>query len=84
MMYPCEHCGTCCRNLNKSDIYADLDRGDGICKYLVGNDCSIYENRPLLCRIDDSYDVFFSEKMSKDIYYELNKKACKMLKNKER
>lgn len=83
-MYPCEHCGTCCRNLKKSDIYADLDRGDGICRYLVGNDCSIYESRPLLCRIDESYDMFFSENMSKETYYELNKKACKMLKDKEK
>lgn len=71
-MYKCEHCGCCCRNLDKSDIYASLDRGDGVCKYLVGNDCSIYENRPLLCRIDESYDSMFSSLMTREEFYKIN------------
>ena len=75
----CEHCGCCCRNLDKSDIYAPLNRGDGVCKYLKGNDCSIYENRPVLCRIDESYDRFFSEMMSREEFYAINKQACKQL-----
>lgn len=78
-MYNCEHCGCCCRNLDKSDIYAQLDRGDGVCKYLKGNDCSIYENRPVLCRIDESYDRFFSGAMSRKEFYDINKQACKWL-----
>lgn len=78
-MYKCEHCGCCCRNLDKSDIYASLDRGDGVCKYLVGNDCSIYENRPLLCRIDESYDSMFSSLMTREEFYKINKLACKKL-----
>ena len=78
-MYSCEHCGCCCRNLDKSDIYAPLDRGDGVCKFLKVNDCSIYENRPLLCRIDESYDRFFSETMSREDFYDINKQACKQL-----
>lgn len=82
-MYKCEHCGCCCRNLDKSDIYASLDRGDGVCKYLVGNDCSIYKNRPLLCRIDESYDSMFSSIMTREEFYILNKKACKKLQDME-
>ncbi len=78
-MYNCEHCGCCCRNLDKSDIYAPLDRGDGVCKYLKGNDCSIYENRPVLCRIDESYDRFFSVMMSREEFYDINKQVCKWL-----
>lgn len=78
-MFSCERCGTCCKNLDKSDIYAFLNRGDGVCKYLIGNDCSIYENRPLLCRIDESYDRFFSKQISRDDFYMINKKACKKL-----
>ena len=78
-MFCCEHCGCCCRNLDKSDIYAPLNRGDGVCKYLKGNDCSIYENRPVLCRIDESYDRFFSEMMSREEFYDINKQACKQL-----
>ena len=78
-MYNCEHCGCCCRNLDKSDIYAPLDRGDGVCKYLKGNDCLIYENRPVLCLIDESYDRFFSGTMSREEFYDINKQACKWL-----
>ena len=57
-MFRCNKCGECCRNLQGISIYADLDRGDGICKYLKGNLCSIYNERPLLCRIDDCYEHF--------------------------
>lgn len=78
-MFKCEHCGCCCRNLDKSDIYAQLNRGDGVCKYLKGNDCSIYENRPLLCRVDESYDSIFYKMMSREEFYKMNKQVCKML-----
>lgn len=33
-MFVCDKCGCCCRNLDKSEIYSELDRGDGSCKYL--------------------------------------------------
>lgn len=72
MMFKCDKCGECCRNLNKSEIYKELDRGDGICKYLKGNLCSIYELRPLLCRVDESYEKFFKNMMTKEKYYKLN------------
>ncbi len=76
MMFKCYKCGLCCRNLHLSRLYCDLDKGDGACKYLVGNLCGIYENRPLLCRIDESYDAFFKSVMSTDDYYRLNQDAC--------
>lgn len=82
-MFNCEHCGCCCRNLDKRDIYASLDRGDGVCKYLEGNDCSIYDNRPLLCRIDESYDFMFSSIMSRDEFYRINKQVCMKLRELE-
>lgn len=82
-MFKCDKCGQCCRNLKKSELYADLHNGDGICKYLIGNICSIYSNRPLLCRIDESYERFFKEKMSLEEYYLLNYKMCEKLKKGE-
>lgn len=81
MMFDCDKCGECCRNLDKSPIYAQLDRGDGTCRYLVGNLCSIYENRPILCRIDESYDLFFKDTLSQDEFYKLNQSFCIKLKN---
>ena len=82
-MFECDKCGNCCRNLKMSKLYNDLDRGDGICKYLVGNLCSIYENRPLKCNIEKSYDEFFSKTMSREEFYEENYKICEKLKGRK-
>lgn len=83
-MFQCDKCGACCRNLNLSSLYVELDRGDGICKYLSGNLCTIYKERPILCRIDESYDAFFANLISKEKYYRLNYEACDKLKEKDR
>lgn len=80
-MLDCDKCGICCRHLDRSRLYADLDRGDGICRYLNDNECSIYNERPLLCRVDESYETFFSELYSREEYYRINREACKMLKS---
>lgn len=79
-MFKCDCCGCCCRNIYKSELYSDLDRGDGTCKYLTGNLCSIYDNRPLLCRVDECYELFFKDTMKLDEYYRLNMKECRKLK----
>lgn len=81
-MFPCTQCGACCRNLNLSPIYAALDRCDSVCKYLSGNLCSIYDGRPLLCRIDESYEMFFRGVMSQEDFYRANLEVCKQLKEK--
>ena len=78
-MFVCYKCGACCRNLHLSEIYADLNRGDGVCKYLQGNLCSIYDKRPLVCRIDDAYDEWFSDILTREQYYQLNYDGCKLL-----
>lgn len=81
MEYKCIKCGMCCRNLDTSDVYKDLHRGDGICIYLdlEKNLCTIYKNRPTLCNIDLSYDEYFLQIYSKEEYYELNYKGCRNL-----
>ncbi|MCI8377963.1 MAG: YkgJ family cysteine cluster protein [Lachnospiraceae bacterium] len=79
-MFACKQCGLCCRNLKLSPLYAELDRGDGVCRYLKGNLCSIYNERPLLCRIDESYEVYFKGSFSKEEYYKLNYEMCNKLK----
>ena len=80
MSFKCDMCGECCRNLKLSDIYRELDDGTGKCRYLDGNKCSIYEKRPLICRVDDAYDALFRDTMTKEKYYELNYEACDILK----
>lgn len=79
-VFSCDKCGECCRNLFGSEIYAPLDRGDGICRYLSGNLCSIYQDRPLLCRIDECYEKFFKGQLSLEEYYRMNKSSCEKLK----
>lgn len=83
MSFNCSKCGACCRNLQMSDIYSDLDSGNGICKYLVNNLCSIYDSRPIKCRIDECYEMFFSNEMSKDEFYLKNYEMCKILREME-
>ncbi len=79
--FPCTKCGLCCRNLNKSNIYDDLNSGDGTCIYLDTNTnlCTIYNTRPLKCNIIASY-TFFKDTMSLKDYIKLNVKACNKLK----
>ena len=83
-MFKCDKCGKCCENLQESELYSDLDRGDGICKHLDVKKhlCRIYENRPLKCNVDKMYKLYFSDKMTLDEYYSLNNTACTLLKNK--
>lgn len=83
-MFPCKQCGACCRNLDKSEIYRTLDSGNGVCKYLTGNLCSIYETRPLVCRIDACYEKFFKNMMTKKQYYQLNYENCIRLSKNDR
>lgn len=83
-MFPCNRCGCCCRNLDMSELYRDLDRGDGVCKYLDGTLCSVYEDRPLFCRIDECYEQFFKDEMSIEEYYNANLMMCEQLREKEK
>lgn len=82
-MFHCEKCGICCRSLRRSPLYSALDRGDGVCRYLDGNLCGIYAERPLLCRVDESYETYFKNKMSKEDYYRQNYRSCELLKKQE-
>ena len=81
-MFKCDRCGQCCRSLHNSPIYDELHNGDGICRFLKGNECSIYETRPMVCRVDESYDVFFKYTLSYAEYIQFNYECCKILKEK--
>lgn len=72
-MFICDKCCECCRNLHKSSLYDELHTGDDS---IQDNLCLIYENRPLLCRIDDCYEIMFKEKLSYNEYIEFNYKYC--------
>lgn len=81
-MFSCDKCGICCKNLHRNSLYANLHDGDGICKYLniEENLCEIYENRPILCNLKKSYDLYFFSIYTEEEFYRLNLKACEELK----
>lgn len=80
MSFPCTVCGACCRHISNIVQLKDFDLGNGICKELdlKSNKCKIYENRPLICRIDKMYDAF-SKVWSKKEFYSYNARACNEL-----
>lgn len=81
-MFRCDCCGLCCMNLHGSDLYDDLNRGDGICCFFDEKTklCTIYENRPDKCNIDRMYELIFKDSMSREQYYQMNYDACNELK----
>lgn len=89
-MFKCSKCGACCQMISKNDIYKELDRGDGLCKYYSESkkECMIYDDRPLICRVDDYYQANFALQIDIDTYYKLNYESCekcrKLLKEEER
>lgn len=78
--FVCTQCGMCCRNLDKNNLYSDLDRGDGICKYFneMTNLCSIYETRPDKCNVEKGYQ-YFKMMISFEEYLRYNTNACREL-----
>ena len=76
MLFPCIKCGLCCKLLQHIPILSDYDTGNGVCRYLVNNLCSIYENRPSICNIEEMYLSNFKEVMTENEFINKNIKAC--------
>lgn len=81
-MFLCDQCGKCCEKVYTSEMYRYLADDTGRCKYLKDNLCSIYENRPLICRVDEMYESYYKEVMTLEEFYTLNYKTCDVLKSK--
>lgn len=77
--FPCTACGLCCKKAGLVPNFPEPVNPDGSCSHLKDNKCSIYETRPLICRIDEGWHSFSDEekkKMSLLDWYRLNSKAC--------
>lgn len=81
-MFLCDKCGLCCLQVNRVQIYAQLDRGDGVCRFFDEKTklCTIYDSRPVICNVDRMYDLFFATEMERDEYYKINYESCKKMK----
>lgn len=82
-MFECDQCGKCCEQVGLSEIYKFLSDETGKCKFLKDNKCSIYYERPFVCRVDEMYEHYYKYLMTRNEYYELNYQGCKFLKSKE-
>lgn len=85
-VFQCDKCGLCCRHIDRSELFKEFDRGNGICKFFddKSNLCSIYNIRPIICNVERSYEQFFSHFMTKEQYFELNYASCAALKREQR
>lgn len=79
--FPCTACGQCCKHISNIKELAAFDRGDGTCKFLIDNKCSIYDTRPKICNIEEMYKEVYHQQFEKEEYYLLNFQACKQLQN---
>jgi Fe-S-cluster containining protein len=67
MEFLCSKCGACCRAAGKMNgaKYGLPIKKDGSCAHLVGNECSIYEHRPSICRVSNmTHKSFYQSKKS--------------------
>lgn len=80
MQFECNKCGLCCRSLNRSELYKDLDDGTGTCRYFDKdtNLCKIYYNRPEKCNVEAMYK-YFRNVMSYEEYINANMESCNQL-----
>ncbi|WP_372886337.1 YkgJ family cysteine cluster protein [Psychrobacter sp.] len=82
-LFPCTACGQCCKNVHLSELTNYLNRSDGTCRHFDDktNLCLIYEDRPLICRIEEYYDKHLSHLYEWDGFVKMNLEVCEQLKD---
>lgn len=80
-VFCCDGCGQCCRHIALfGAMYSWLINEDGQCRYFDAklNQCSIYKLRPLICRVEEGYWLYFSH-MPYYEYLQRTKEMCACL-----
>lgn len=79
--FPCVKCGLCCQRVSFADETRFLDRGDGTCRYFdaTTRGCTIYSERPEVCRVDLYYERHYARIYSWEDFVELNLAVCRQL-----
>ena len=79
--FPCNTCGHCGRSVHLSAETNFLNRGDGICQFFDENThlCKIYNNRPIVCRVEDYYDAYLTNFYTWDVFINMNIEICHKL-----
>lgn len=81
LSFPCNACGACCKQIGLNEAMKHFNRGDGICRHFddTTNLCTIYEHRPLICRVEEYYKTHFSEQFEWAEFVKLNLEVCEKL-----
>ena len=86
MKFLCSKCGACCRNIGLMGgaKYGLPVKKDGSCGNLINNECSIYEDRPDVCRVDKmTFKDNYHKNITKKEYFIETTKICHQLIDKE-
>jgi Fe-S-cluster containining protein len=79
--FPCSQCGLCCQHVDLAAETRFLDGGDGVCRHYdaAGKACTIYAQRPGICRVEQYYDKHYVHLYRWDEFVEMNLKVCAAL-----
>lgn len=69
-------CGACCKNVG----HLPIPSTDGICDLLVDGLCSIYDERPEICRVDSMFEKYGGG-LTWEEWCTLNSGYCRVLLN---
>lgn len=74
----------CCQNISHIPELKDFNLGNGICKYFdfQTKGCKIYEQRPLICKVDESFEKIYFKQFSQKEFYQLNAQVCNNMQEK--
>ena len=92
MSFKCTSCGLCCKGLSTAliggaqmdwmkpavDAFPYKALPDGSCEKLVDNKCSVYENRPLMCNLNQAAKELDMPYTKKE-WFDLNYVGCAIL-----
>ncbi len=83
--FPCKRCGACCRNIGRIIGTESMVLPNGICKFLdqTSNLCTQYNTRPIFCNVDEFYDKYLFNSITRKEYYLANLKTCEKLRKLE-
>jgi Fe-S-cluster containining protein len=76
--FNCEKCGECCRHL-ESFVFIWPHQQNGVCNFLKGDLCSIYEDRPDFCNFKRWFK-YYKGTTTEKIFYTKLKNNCDLLK----
>lgn len=81
--FECISCGCCCKRIKNAPMFDPLMiKEDGSCKKLLPNgECSIYEDRPEVCRTNEYYKNHIKsiEGTTLKEWQEMNHYACRTM-----